>query len=266
MRHSTVAVAAERTVIDSGLSAWRVQAAYLYVLHLDPVSLAWEYLRRSPRYQASWRESGGGLDRQAGQPWGLRYLEDPQRDSRIAEPVWDPLPDSSVYLIPHDEPMPQDRFHLWSIPGDKSLIHHGAAVQLTARRWRRVQRASLAPDLADEDAYAFCVPAGGNVRERLRAVSDFIGCYHVAQPPAAQDEPARPSRSELMHLRMLQALDGAAAKASHRQIAAAVFGESVAQLQWRPDGELRAQVRYLLKRGRALRESGYRSLLRAHSR
>ena len=252
-------------MIYSGLSGWRAQAAYLYVLHLDPVSLAWEYLRRSPRYQASWRESGGGLDRRASKAWGLRYLEDPHRDSRIAEPVWDPVPDSSVYLMRHDEPMPQEQFHLWSIPGDKSLIHHGAAVQLTARRWRHVQRAVLAPDLADEGAYAFCVPAGGNVRERLRAVSDFIGSYHVVQPPAARDQPARPSRSELVHLRMLQALDGAAVKASHRQIAAAVFGESVARLQWRPDGELRAQVRYLLKRGRVLRESGYRALLGTRS-
>ena len=35
-------------------SSWRTPAAYLYTLGLDEVSLAWEYLRRNPSYQATW--------------------------------------------------------------------------------------------------------------------------------------------------------------------------------------------------------------------
>ena len=33
---------------------WYPTAAYLYVLHLDGLALAWEYLRRHPDYRRDW--------------------------------------------------------------------------------------------------------------------------------------------------------------------------------------------------------------------
>jgi hypothetical protein len=73
----------------------------------------------------------------------------------------------------------------------------------------------------------------------------------------------RPSRDALFAMHALQALDGAAARASQRAIASALFGSGATQKGWTPDGELRAKVRYLLKRGRALRDGGYRALLQS---
>ena len=63
--------------------------------------------------------------------------------------------------------------------------------------------------------------------------------------------------------RVLQALDGARVGASQRDIASAIFGAGAVNASWTPDSELRAQTRYLLKRGEALARGGYRTLLNA---
>jgi hypothetical protein len=42
-----------------------------------------------------------------------------------------------------------------------------------------------------------------------------------------------------------------------------VFGTVAVEREWSPDGELRAQVRYYLRRGRALSNGGYRALLQS---
>jgi hypothetical protein len=33
---------------------WKATAAYLYMLHLRPAELAWEYLRRNSDFRAEW--------------------------------------------------------------------------------------------------------------------------------------------------------------------------------------------------------------------
>ncbi|MGK9232233.1 DUF2285 domain-containing protein [Inquilinus limosus] len=61
----------------------------------------------------------------------------------------------------------------------------------------------------------------------------------------------------------LQALDARRAGASHRDIAAALFGEEIVAQDW--DGRstyLRSRVQRLLRLGEALRQGGYRRLLR----
>jgi hypothetical protein len=54
---------------------WTVSAAYLYTLDLDGPGLAWEYLRRHPRYRADWqrRERITSFS-----PWGLRCRRRPR--------------------------------------------------------------------------------------------------------------------------------------------------------------------------------------------
>ena len=83
------------------------------------------------------------------------------------------------------------------------------------------------------------------------------------------ETPARPARavavqrSALVRMRMLIALDAEAAGASHRDIAAALFGTERTAARWSDDGELRAQIRYLITRGHTLVAGGYRALLQA---
>jgi hypothetical protein len=52
---------------------WTASAAYLYVLHLDSPSLAWEYLRRNPAYREQWRQCGGPDSVERSEPWGLQF-------------------------------------------------------------------------------------------------------------------------------------------------------------------------------------------------
>lgn len=59
----------------------------------------------------------------------------------------------------------------------------------------------------------------------------------------------------------MQALDGHLAGASERDIAIAIFGQCMVTEKWHGDSELRARVRYLIRRGRNLMSGGYRSLL-----
>ena len=39
---------------ETSSDQWHPSAAYLYVLHLEGLTLAWEYLRRDPNYRRDW--------------------------------------------------------------------------------------------------------------------------------------------------------------------------------------------------------------------
>jgi len=67
------------------LAHWYPTAAYLYVLCLDTLALAWEYLRRHPDYRIDWLRRARCPD--AAHRWGLRLLEDPDVDARDAHPA-----------------------------------------------------------------------------------------------------------------------------------------------------------------------------------
>lgn len=53
---------------DHDAQQWYPTAAYLYVLHLDDLALAWEYLRRNPEYHRDWQDRP--LQPEAAQRWG----------------------------------------------------------------------------------------------------------------------------------------------------------------------------------------------------
>ncbi|MBL8699441.1 MAG: DUF2285 domain-containing protein [Alphaproteobacteria bacterium] len=62
---------------------------------------------------------------------------------------------------------------------------------------------------------------------------------------------------------VLQALDGALAGASQREIAVELFGAARVRRDWGPDGgDLRDVVRRAIRRGRYLLNGGYLGLLR----
>ncbi|WP_158679165.1 DNA -binding domain-containing protein, partial [Cronobacter sakazakii] len=61
-------------------------------------------------------------------------------------------------------------------------------------------------------------------------------------------------------LHTLQALDAALAGASLREIAEGLFGADAVAADWHADGDLRARVRRLVRRGDALMRGGYRRL------
>ncbi|QIL82448.1 DUF2285 domain-containing protein [Diaphorobacter sp. HDW4A] len=233
------------------LAHWYPTAAYLYVLCLDTLALAWEYLRRHPDYRLDWlrhhrRRPTHQDGQQAAHRWGMRLLEDPALDARDAHPAWLPGHNAMVQLHPDADPPPEAAaFEFWSIPGHKQLLHDGKGLALIARGPGHCARFALAPGLEDGMAVAYA--------HRGR------GAPHVPDTPAPMARP-RPPPAALLELHTLQALDATLAGASLRDVAEGLFGADAVAADWHADGDLRARVRRLARRGNALMRGGYRRL------
>lgn len=234
--------------------AWAVSAAYLYTLALDGQALAWEYLRRNPMYESDWR-----LQRTL-EPWGLYCGEDPALDARDARPLWISSPDALLHVrgsLLHRAPGSLG-FDLWRVPGRKRLTLRSASLTLLAEMSSQFLQISLAGDLRDGDAYAVTVPLGPGLRTHLGTFNAQAMALQGEAPSGMQVRAS--SRAALLHLRALQALDGLQAGASQREIAQALFGPETVVQRWQADGELRAQVRHLLRRAEEYMRGGYRVL------
>lgn len=184
-------------------------------------------------------------------------------DGRNAQPLWLSSPDGLLHVrAAHAHDAAACRFDLWRIPGRKRLALDGTDLALTADLSAQRMRLSLSGTVADGAAYASAVPLTPSLRGQLNA---FNAQAQALQGHAPQVDPARPvTRAALLHLRALQALDAAQAGASHREIAQALFGLEAVVLRWHEDGELRAQVRHLLRRAETFMASGYLALAGVH--
>jgi len=263
---------------------WQATAAYLYVLRLDAMDLAWEYLRRHPDYQACWRRA----DRRAASaasPWGLVRLENPTLDAREAHPVWEArLPallhlraaHSSEWLA--DEMADADAdahtdsaagLNLWHIPGRKDLTVLPDGLALQVRDGARCLRARLdAGVLAGAPAHCV-VPLDTRIHAQAALLATYAARFAPRRAPAARPvasatrmaaDAARVSQASLRHLRALQALDGVQAGASQRLIAEVLYGPERVREEWQADSALRAHLRHSLARALALMRGGYLGL------
>lgn len=243
-------------MVDRSAEPWYPTAAYLYVLHLDGLALAWEYLRRHPDYRLDWlrRHRRPQAARDAAHRWGLRLLEDPALDARDAHPAWLPGHAGMVQLYPDEDPPPDAAvFAFWRIPGHKQLIHDGKRLVLVARWPGHCLRFALAPGLEDGMAVAYAVRPGAAAPPHI-----FVDGVPQASPLAVARP--RPTPAALLELHTLQALDAALAGASLREVAEGLFGADAVAADWHADGDLRARVRRLVRRGDALMRGGYRRL------
>jgi hypothetical protein len=238
---------------------WVAQAAYLYTLRLDDLSLAWEYLRRNPRYQ---EEFGRALKVGAHAPanWGLQHWEDPSNDARDADPMWSCDASVEVRLVPLGESLADSTFGLWSIPGTKWLQYDGNYLIFSVQQLDRVRRARIAEDDLADGPYGALICASSGLYQRWRRAKQWMHRAASVASVMTVVQSARPSATAMLHMQTFQSLDGRAARASHRQIAAVVFGAQTTGLEWNADSEWRSRVRYLLKRGAAQCERGYRRL------
>jgi len=239
-------------MVDRSAEPWYPTAAYLYALHLDDLALAWEYLRRHPDYRLDWlrRHRRPQAAQDAAHRWGLRLLEDPVLDVRDAHPAWLPGHAAVVQLYPDaDPPLDAAVFAFWHIPGHKQLLHDGKGLALIARSPGRCVRFVLAPGLEDGMAVAYAHRGG--------AAAPVHG--HLPSSDMADTKP-RPTLAALLELHTLQALDAALAGASLREIAEGLFGADAVAADWHADGDLRARVRRLVRRGDAPMRVGFRRL------
>ena len=245
---------------------WTCWAAYVYVLHLEPASRAWEYLRRNPRYARDWMRFRRGASQRVAARWGLAVLIDPRLDAREASPAWAIRAPAPVRLVRDEYPSadgreaPVDHFSIWHLAGRKSLFGEGADLQLMIRSSPQSARLHVADRLCAGDPFAYQIPAGAAQGAALRTVAAFHA-LHSAPSDGRQGPADRPGRTDLFHARALQVLDGLAADATQRELASAIFGHATVSRSWRSDSALRAQVRYFIRRARTLMAGEYWSLL-----
>ncbi|HPW27814.1 MAG TPA: DUF2285 domain-containing protein [Rhodoferax sp.] len=148
-------------------------------------------------------------------------------------------------------------FSLWRIPGRKRVAHAGSQLNLTAEQGPHRLRASLCTALEDGSPYGLTVPFDTHLRARLSGYQLQANAIQGKWPAV---DARRITRTSLLHLHALQALDGSQAGAHHRDIAGALFGADAVRNRWTADGELRAQVRHLLTRAEGLMRGGYLAL------
>ncbi|UUZ62151.1 DUF2285 domain-containing protein [Polaromonas sp. P1-6] len=148
-------------------------------------------------------------------------------------------------------------FDLWKIPGRKSLTHAGTQLNIKAEYGPNRLRASLSTALENGGAYGLTVPLDAHLRTRLTMYQVQANAIQGQWPPVAAK---KITRSALLHLHALQALDASQDGAHHRDIAGALFSADAVRKRWTADSELRAQVRHLLTRAEGLMRGGYLAL------
>jgi hypothetical protein len=247
---------------------WACLAAYVYVLHLEPASRAWEFLRRNPRYVREWMRHHRSASQRIAARWGLATLVDPRLDAREASPLWVIGAQPTVTLVREEMRSTQMRataaelFSVWRLAGRKTLLHDGAGFRLVVRLSAQEVQLRLGDRLTAGDRFAYQIPAAGDDRAAWAALTAFRALI-PASGSGEDSSRERPGRADLFHVRALQVLDGLAAGASQRELAVALFGSAAVAHGWQSDGALRAQARYLIRRARALMTGEYRSLIAA---
>jgi hypothetical protein len=235
---------------------WRAGAAYLYLLSLDGAALAWEYLRRNPQYRAAWGNARAG---EGAQRWGLLQFENPTLDARRTHPLWCLARAQPVRLVPAGVATRTAlQFDLWKLQGRKALHRETSALAACICACNQYFRFYVDVSLGAGQPFDYLLPSGPGLRqgyETAHRVNAFLllanrGQRAVGAKPAA-----------IAHLHALQALDGVHAGATHRDIAAALFGAARVLRNWTADGDLRARTRRCIGRARALMEGGYRRLV-----
>ena len=123
---------------------------------------------------------------------------------------------------------------------------------------RRTEQLRLGGALGDADRFVYPTPAAADDRAISSAVTVFRALIPLSgggrEPPLGL-----PGRADLFHVRALQVLDGLTAGVSQRELAIALFGLFAVARGWPPDSALRAQLRYLVQKAKALMEGEYRS-------
>lgn len=235
-------------------------APYLFILDLDPRSLAWEYLRRNPEYRQHWKQTSHHRPAKECSTWHLRRPEDPARDARSADPDWTTTADLALTHGELTQSQSQPQFSIWKLPGPKSGYFDGQSIRLIFDD-QNPSRVKLARGLCSSRSHAFQVPASVDPRPYCALISRINKACSTRARPMKRALATRPSRDSILHLRTLLALDAEAAGATHRAIAEAIFGTQDVWQRWTKDSELRAHIRYLLRRGKQLVNGGYRQLL-----
>lgn len=275
-------MAYEDEVVSASDVNWQRSETYDYTDNLVRADWAWEALRRNPEFRNSWHDAQRhfeiveehddlrvidcvGDNHPLGR-WGCLYADPPDHDASSATVFWHPQRYSSVLPVQAfdestDVQTTMFRLHEMNCATTLLLTDDGLQHMFVKDGGHGFQLAiSGASLLRPVHLLADAVLDPKDVGLRLAAVqcfNDLRATGHLV-PSHFPAEPASPRLRFVM-----QALDGALAGASHREIAVALFGAARVEEDWNSHSAyLRDRVRRAVKRGRALMNGGYLNFLR----
>ncbi len=247
-------------MMKGGFRRGRTEKPLKYTEQLDGPLLAWEYLRRNRAYRTAWNEQKPVELETAARDWGLLRLIDPMVDARTANPIWQPDPPSTLRVVRASAA--KDGLKLYDLQIERTpyMVRDDQGTYGTPSMKSNSWRVHVADGLAEDDRIAIAIPVDEFARLRLAAADRFIVDLKTKSAETWKRLSVS-NRADRFHCSVLQAIDGTAAGATHRQIAVAIYGQRRVSTSWTPDGDLRARIRYFLKRGSALVNGGYRKLI-----
>ncbi|MGJ7530697.1 DNA -binding domain-containing protein [Variovorax sp. GB1P17] len=176
-------------------------------------------------------------------------------DARDAHPVWLGVEDALPHLRPAlAQSVPRGQvFSLWRIRGRKRLLHAGTDLILSVQNDLHGLHACISPALANGAACRVSLPLDGKPAACRTQMRRLLG--ELPQPCFRHV-----SRTAVLHMRGLQALDAQQGDCGQRGVAEALFGADTVAERWHADSDLRAQVRHILARAQRWVAGGYLQL------
>ncbi len=161
--------------------------------------------------------------------------------------------------MPDDEPEAiAPVFDPWAMPGRKVLGHDGSRLALKLCGRGRSWHLHIAGALDAGMPFTFVIAPDDRAAARLREAHEMLAVIAGQRTDLAGQ---RGATEAIITMQSLQALDGHLAGASERDIAIAIFGTRMVTEKWHGDSDLRARIRYLIRRGHNLMNGAYRNLL-----
>jgi hypothetical protein len=242
-------------LIDPFLPDWRDESAYLSLVGADPSAFAWEWLRRTPAYQANWRsERASPEDRRLiARRFGLEDLENPSNAIPWARPVWSRAVLGSV-LTAHvaDIRAPRsERVDLRLLaPLVTIVIGHNETEHVLFSDGRRFLRVDVV-----EGTLIGCPSSLTYLLRGLTRLQGPIGSLdRLARLVRARSfEEEKPTASMRQHrwIQELRVADALSIGCDQQSIARGMFGSLVPETRWRVDSpSVRRQVQRLVATAR----------------
>ena len=251
-----------------GFPDWRDEGAYQPLLEVEKAGHAWEWLRRDPTYQSE--ANSGEFQREgilaaddAAARWGLHRFEDFRLNAIQARPCWRADHHPFVLAAGPGKGKGADAERLGSCLADALIVR----APLTDHILLADGHLSLRIDYAGHWSPGTPLHAAwqlvglSEAEAALMVLRRLIGISQRGRFVPALHPLNRQARRLVLALR---AADALASGASHRDIAAELFGRSAGAPRWRIEASsLRSQAQRLAQGAGALAGGGWRALLKA---
>lgn len=251
---------------------WRDPESYRWMMALPRTAWAWEFLRRNPHYRSDYARhlqilpSNNQPEHLGALPWSLLRFEDPVRDARTANVLWqmkacrDVLP---LAAAPMRAGTAADTLKLSELQCRTSVYDYGVEDRkevLLAQEGRALQLTIFGNTLLEQALLLTpALPVARYNKSRLLAVRRLADVVkHGWLRPLLYKRERQSSRLA----RVVQALDGWLAQAPQREIATSLFSRDRVERDWHdPHNHLRDHVRRAVSYGRELMAAKYRRFL-----